>query len=254
VREWDLVAVGPSGDAVRRSPDGSTYSKTAHGATRCAALRAARDRTAWLSTTGVPCAAVVDWLESRDTATLVTTTVPGMPVSDVPRQRSAAATDALVKVLAMLHVLPVSDCPFDARVPMMLAAARARVQGGLVDAEDFDEERQGLTSEQALHLLEQHAPRAAASEQPDLAVCHGDFCLPNVLLDPHTYQPTGVIDLGLLGVSDRHRDLALVSRSISSPDINRGFGPAEADRLLASVPGKVDPERLAFYRLLDEFF
>jgi kanamycin kinase/aminoglycoside 3'-phosphotransferase-2 len=70
--------------------------------------------------------------------------------------------------------------------------------------------------------------------------------MPNVLFDDDG-RVTGLVDLGLLGVADRHFDLALAGRSLL---FNRGAGWAE--RLYARFPD-VDPERLAFYRLLDEF-
>jgi aminoglycoside phosphotransferase len=254
MRGWAHVATGLSGDVVRQRTDGSAYSKTAYGDHRRTALTAERDRTAWLATTSVAGPVVLDWIEEGDTATLVTSTVPGIPASDVDRDRASLAIEGVARILADLHSLPVVECPFDQRLPVMLAAARENVAAGRVDAGDFDEERRGLTAEDALRLLEQAEPTAAGREESDLVVCHGDFCLPNVLLDPDSLRPTGVIDLGLLGVSDRHRDLALVTRSISSPHINRGYRAQDADQLLGLMNGRVDPSRLAFYRLLDELF
>ncbi len=86
-------------------------------------------------------------------------------------------------------------------------------------------------------------------------MCHGDACRPNVLVDPATYRVTGIIDVGRLGVADAHQDLALVTRSLEAP-INRAFGRDHAAAFLASHPraDRVDPERIGFYRLLDEFF
>jgi kanamycin kinase len=77
-------------------------------------------------------------------------------------------------------------------------------------------------------------------------VCHGDLCLPNVIVDPRTSTVTGVIDVGRLGVADRYADLALITRSLSA---------AQAERFLTGYgAGPVDASRMAFYRLLDEFF
>ena len=85
-------------------------------------------------------------------------------------------------------------------------------------------------------------------------VCHGDACLPNFLADPETLEITGMIDVGRLGVADRHLDLALATRSIADTSLNPSYGPAAADALLAAYGREVDPWRLDFYRLLDEFF
>ncbi len=92
-------------------------------------------------------------------------------------------------------------------------------------------------------------------QHEDVVVCHGDFCLPNILVDPETLRPTGVVDLGRAGIADRYADLALAVRSLAGP-LNRQYGPHDArrflDRYLLGEPA--DNDRIAFYCLLDEFF
>ena len=75
-----------------------------------------------------------------------------------------------------------------------------------------------------------------------------------------------MIDVGRLGVADRHLDLALVTRSMSDTTLNPAFGSAAAEAALAAYGAPaaeallttyghpVDPWRLDYYRLLDEFF
>jgi kanamycin kinase len=60
-----------------------------------------------------------------------------------------------------------------------------------------------------LSLLERLRP---ATEDP--VVRHGDYCLPNVLLDDHG-RASGYVDLGDLGVADRWWDLAVGSWSLT---------------------------------------
>ena len=43
-----------------------------------------------------------------------------------------------------------------------------------------------------------------------MVVAHGDYCCPNVFVDPATLRPTGVLDVGELGVGDPRIDLAAV--------------------------------------------
>ncbi len=106
--------------------------------------------------------------------------------------------ERLVPVLAaglrVFHEAPVSQCPFDCRLDLALAHIRRRVAEGLVEpARDFHDEFSHLSAESALALLEQTRPE---SESP--VVCHGDYCLPNVLIAD--WSPTGFVDLGELGV------------------------------------------------------
>lgn len=141
-------------------------------------------------------------------------------------------------VLRSLHSLPVASCPYEATIPVMLEKARHNVEAGLVDVDDFDEDNLGFTPEELLRRLVATAPSAE-----DLVVAHGDFCPPNVLLRPD--GSTVLIDVARLGVSDRHRDIALVHRALDEEAV------AAFDRAYGLTPR---PEMLAWYRLLDEFF
>ena len=94
---------------------------------------------------------------------------------------------------------------------------------------------------------------ATRPRQEDLAVCHGDLCVPNVLFDPGTCEVTGVIDTDRLGVADRWADLAIITRSLAAR-YNPQYGPWAADRLLDRYRVPPDPAKIAFYRLLDEFW
>ena len=62
---------------------------------------------------------------------------------------------------------------------------------------------------------------------------------------------TGIVDVGRLGVADRHLDVALLTRSAASP-INPGYGEQLAAWVIAE--SGADPWRIEYYRLLDEFF
>ncbi len=158
----------------------------------------------------------------------------------VPSLANHRAPGALLgRVLRRLHEIPVSACPFDGRLDVVLEQARRQVVEGLVDAEDFDDDNIGRTPE---HVLEQLLAQRPAFE--DLVVAHGDYTPSNVL------EGGIVIDTGRLGVADRYRDLALARR-----DLLDDFGQAEFDAFRAAYGlAELDPIRLEYYRLLDELF
>ena len=89
-------------------------------------------------------------------------------------------------------------------------------------------------------LLEQR-PAGGDARAADLVVCHGDACLPNFLADPDSLQVTGMIDVGRLGVADRHLDLALAVRSMSDTTLNPSYGSAAAEAMLAAYGRPADP-------------
>jgi aminoglycoside phosphotransferase len=103
----------------------------------------------------------------------------------------------------------IRDCPFDRRLDTMIAEAQVRVERQLVDEDDFDDERRGMSAQILHHQLQSTRPK-----NEDLVMVHGDYCLPNILLHPQTLALTGFIDWGRSGIADRYQDLALAARSI----------------------------------------
>jgi kanamycin kinase len=252
--EWRPVTGGLSGAGVWRlhgSPDCfvKLAPPSAHRDTGFD-LRAEAERLAWLGGRGLPVPEVVDVGSDGAMTWLVTTAVPGRSAAQTwPREQHTAVVDALADMVRALHALPVESCPFDRSLAVTLPDAHHAAEAGLIELDELDDERAGWTTEQLLAELE--ATRPAVEE---LVVCHGDLCLPNVLLDPGTLGVTGLIDLGRLGRADRYSDLALVTRSLVD-DLDPELGPGLQQRFLARYgEPDVDPARLAFYRLLDEFF
>ncbi|MBF6059952.1 aminoglycoside 3'-phosphotransferase [Nocardia terpenica] len=252
MRDWDLITTGHSDAMVRRSPDGRSYAKTASRPAALAELADERDRLMWLSTMSVGAPRVLDWDERDGSATMVTSALHGIPASSVSSAEARTAVQGIVAFLGSLHAIAVRECPFDRRLEVTTALAAANVTAGLVDEDDFDEERRGDTADQLLIRLLADRGRAEALEHSDLAVCHGDFCLPNVLLDPDTLTVTGILDVGRLGIADRHLDIALLTRSMSATDLNPGYGPELSGWVREQT--NADPWRIEYYRLLDEFF
>jgi kanamycin kinase/streptomycin 3"-kinase/aminoglycoside 3'-phosphotransferase-2 len=253
VQGWEDVSTGHTDAVVRRSPAGDAYAKTASGAARDE-LEDERDRLLWLETTDLPAPQVLDWDDHDGVATLTTSGLRGVPLSALPASATQGAVKALGGFLRRLHAVDLDGCPFERWLAVTVPQARLRVDQGLMEASGLDEERRGRSPEDLLEQLIADRPEAERREQGDLVLCHGDACLPNFLLDPATLEITGMVDVGRLGVADRHLDLALASRSMGATELNPAFGPAEAEAMLASYGLPADPWRLDFYRLLDEFF
>jgi kanamycin kinase/streptomycin 3"-kinase/aminoglycoside 3'-phosphotransferase-2 len=253
VQGWGLVSTGHTDAVVRRSPDGGRYAKTGSGPAR-AELADERDRLAWLADIGLPGAEVLDWDDDGETATLTTSALAGVPLSDMPASAVPGVTTSLGRFLRRLHAMGRESCPFDRWLAVTVPLARVGVDHGLVDEDDVDAERAGRSAADLLAELLVGRPRAEELELGDLVVCHGDACLPNFLADPESLEITGMVDVGRLGVADRHLDLALAVRSMSDTRLNPAYGPESAQAMLRAYDFPADPWRLDFYRLLDEFF
>jgi len=236
---FEQITLGRSGNAVYRlsAPGRPTLFLKAGAGEQRAALADEAARLRWLAGR-LPAPELVAEVERGGGVFLLMTAVPGVDCSD---RSHAADVPAMVRLLAeglrLIHAAPLDDCPFDHTPRAELERARRRLELGLVDAGAFDADPAEVFEE--LLRLE---PR-----EPDIVLTHGDYCLPNVLIDGG--RLSGFCDLGRLGAGDRYRDLALAARSLA---YNWG---AEHVPLLFEAYGLPQPDqrRLEFFRLLDEF-
>lgn len=254
--DWIPVTHGMSGAATYRLAGREPlFVKLArvseHPDARSGVLGEAR-RLEWLTAAGFPSAKLVDCGESSDGVQwLVMTAVPGRVGSDPwPADQRMRVIEAIAEMSRALHALPASDCPFDRTLDVTLGTARRALDEGLLDrpVEELEEWERELDRPGVLADLERQRPAVE-----DVVVCHGDYCLPNVLVDPESFEPTGLIDVGRLGRADRYADLALMSRSIRG-DLNPQYGAEHVDRFLAAYGADPDDPRLDYYGRLDWLF
>lgn len=203
-------------------------------------LRAERDRCVWLAGRGVAVPEVVDHGSDGTVEWLLSAAVDGVPATagewlGDPRR----TVPVLAEGLRELHAVDPTDCPFDYRVPQALAHAAARVAAGGVDPSGFHQVHRHLTPEQALARLREHAP----AQEREVVVCHGDYCFPNALL--RDGRVVGYVDLGEVGLSERWRDLAVATWSVTW-----NVGPGFEDLFLDAYGIEWDLPRRDFYRLL----
>lgn len=239
--EWTAITTGKSGSSVWRL-DGPSLLYVKHGRDVADEV----ERLHWLAQHDIPVPKVVD----VGTDWLVTTALSGRPAHEPwPAADRNRVVDAVADLTKQLHALPVDACPFDHTLAVAVPAAFANAREGRVDLDDLDDDRAGWSAAELIAAL-------AAAEPPeeDLVVGHGDLCLPNVLINPHTLRATGFVDVGRAGRADRYNDLAIITRSLGADGRNAQFGPDAADRFLIRYGAPRDDDRFAFYRLLDEFF
>ena len=100
-------------------------------------------------------------------------------------------------LLRALHEEDFSACPVQSHTARYLETARKNRENGVFDLTFAPEFRQ---ADEAYTYLTSNAHMLK-----DEVLLHGDYCLPNVMLDDWRFS--GFIDLGNAGVGDRHIDL-----------------------------------------------
>ena len=108
--------------------------------------------------------------------------------------------DVFGEKLRQLHEIDYSDCPIKDLTLDYLDSAFKNYENGSYNKDHFPDSFGYRSADEAFKIL---------SEGKDLmksdALIHGDYCLPNVMLDNLSFS--GFIDLGQSGVGNRHIDL-----------------------------------------------
>ncbi|GAA4006968.1 aminoglycoside 3'-phosphotransferase [Deinococcus rubellus] len=236
---WEDVS-GDSGARVWRS---QKFVVKVQELGRLESLRTEQAKLRWLAGR-VPVPRVVGYATDEVSEYLATTRLPGLPMHHPDALLHARRNAGLLaRALRQLHALPVRECPFNESLAVKLRQARERVERGLVDEADFDAERRGQSAAQVLAYLVRARPVAE-----DLVVAHGDACLPNFLVSGDYVE--AVLDVGRLGIADRHQDLALARRSL-----RRNADDEMADHFLDTYGRSlIDLAKLEYYQGLDELF
>lgn len=93
----------------------------------------------------------------------------------------------LGRALRHLHDnVDITNCPFDMRLTIATFSDSAKTLAELL----------------------------ATAPEEDLVYTHGDYCLPNIMIDEELGNVVGFVDLGHAGIADRYHDLALCLRSM----------------------------------------
>lgn len=244
-RTWFRDAVGESGCAVfrlARAGDDDLYLKIGKGP-QLEDLVDEMTRLRWLGAY-LPVPALVAFAIQAGTGWMVTSRMAGRTayqILEAAPEQAPALAESLGQFLRRLHGIPAERCPFNADHRLRLAAAKDRLDAGLVAEDEFDEARQGMSAKAVWGEMLAALPPAF-----DRVVTHGDFSLDNLFVEGGAV--TGCIDLGRVGIADPWQDLAILWHSLAE------FGDEAPRRMLAAYGIALDAEKRDFHLRLDEFF
>lgn len=108
--------------------------------------------------------------------------------------------DTIAYELRKLHETDYTDCPVMDRTADYIAGAEKNYRTGNYDKSHFPDSFGYPSAEEAYAVLNKE--KGALQSK---VLLHGDYCLPNIILD--NWKRSGFIDVGCGGVGDRHIDL-----------------------------------------------
>ena len=132
---------------------------------------------------------------------LLTRRIPGedcihMQYLDDPKQ----LCETTGMLLRQLHEMSTAGCPVPNRTQAYIETATKNYHHGQYDANLFPDNWGYRSAEDAWAVVQEYAPQLKTD-----TLLHGDYCLPNIILDDWHFS--GFIDLDSAGVGDRHIDL-----------------------------------------------
>lgn len=139
--------------------------------------------------------------EQAESDWLLTRTVPGedclfKPYLDDPKR----LCDTTAQLLRQLHETDYSNCPVSDCTAEYIAAVIENHRLEKWDNSLFPDNWGYRSAEEAWSVVQEFSGALKAD-----TLLHGDYCLPNIILD--NWKFSGFIDLGGGGVGDRHIDL-----------------------------------------------
>ncbi len=158
---------------------------------------------------------------------------------------AVAVVELLAQTLAEIHAIDASTCPWAETWDAELADAQQRLGTGRVNIDRLVASIKRQPEAALSWLQNRGAPKGPR------VVTHGDYCMPNVLIDAH--KSVGVIDWSQAGLAHPARDLASVKTTLQINELTQHT--TTFYRLYCEATGRdIDHEAIETYLVLAEFF
>jgi kanamycin kinase len=108
--------------------------------------------------------------------------------------------DTIAERLAVLHSLDYSDCPIQNHTESYISRAKSNYQNGFYNRELFPDNWGYESADKAIEIINTKSHLLQSD-----TLLHGDYCLPNIVLNGWKFS--GFIDLDSGGVGDKHLDI-----------------------------------------------
>lgn len=153
--------------------------------------------------------------------------------------------DAIVKIAAeglkTFHLISKNGSKKLRTLDDDLDFIKSCLKHNLIKSEDFKKENEGKTPKEVYLYLMKYKSRFS-----DDVIVHGDYCLPNIIINDNKF---GFLDLADCGLGDPYKDFSAIEGSIS-----RNFGDKWVD-IFFKYYGikKVNKFKIEYFKLIDQF-
>ncbi len=242
-REINIIT-GRLGDKIVRYEDNDhnfVYLKSGTGVSR-KSLEQEALALEWLSGKGITIPEILDFEREGDTTYLLITGVRGLPPYKFKERDKSELLKITADALRKFHQITLEDSGPLNTLDKYLGKIGQHLNLGVIKETDFKEANEGKTPKDVFNFL------VAERQKFDSDVLtHGDFCLPNILLEGKNF---GIIDLGDCGPGDKYMDLSSMEVSIK-----RNFGAewVEVFNKHYDPELKIDRNKIKYYQLIDQF-
>lgn len=208
-----------------------------------------KNKQEWLrKNTLLPIPKILYYNKNKDHEFLLTTELKGTAAYKLPKLDRKEATIILARTLKRIHEIPIENCPFYFSLEKILSKIKNKIENKTIEETIVKKySKAGIKIDDVFQdYLIQEMPK-----KEDLVFCHGDYCLPNVLIKNNSL--TGIIDWGYAGIADRYFDLAMSTWSLS---YNYKENNEKLVELYLKEYGidKLDQKKFYYYRTLIHYF
>jgi len=176
---------------------------------------------------------------------LLLSSIPGQPAYILPESMGVEkALTIVAEALKCIHALDIHDCPFTSALDIQLDEIQSLLNNNKIEIEKFENAVPGHTPQTLYEYL-----RDNRNKLSDTHFTHGDYCLPNVIINKMKFG--GLLDWSNAGVGDPYIDFSAIEGSIT-----RNFG---ADYIpffyqqYGLVYAHIDRIKIEYYKFIDQF-
>lgn len=185
---------------------------------------------------------VLDFMEEKGRSFLLITGVIGIPAQRVKHLNKKEVLRVAAEALMSFHKIKVKKPSMLNTLEKDLKKIRSYIELQVINTDSFRQSNAGKTPEEIYKYLLKTKKRYFND-----AFTHGDYCLPNLLINKNDY---GFIDLGDCGIGDRYKDFSSLEVSIKK---NYGLEWVETFYKFYHPLVTVDAEKIKYYQLIDQF-